>query len=83
MVNHPDKHIDVKDYIDARITPLDREVKQINRKVDLLFTKMDGVQAVDDRAIGADAMKRTIWRAAAAVAAFVTAAAGILLAVLK
>lgn len=75
------ERIDIKDYIDARVTPLDRDVKDIKHKVDLLFTKLDGVEAAGNRNVGADAMKATIWKAAAAVITAMGVVMGVVLTV--
>lgn len=77
------ERVAVKDYIDARITPIVADLGRIEHKVDRLFTKIDGVQANDDRSDGADAMKATIWRAAAALVGALGTITTIAVAVLK
>lgn len=77
------ERVAVKDYIDARITPIVADLGRIEHKVDRLFTKLDGVRATDDRSDGASAMKATIWKSAAATGTFVTAVAAVLVAILK
>ena len=77
------ERVAVKDYIDARITPIVADLGRIEHKVDRLFTKLDGVQATDDRSDGASAMKATIWKAAAATGTFATAVGAIIVAILK
>lgn len=77
------ERVAVKDYIDARITPIVADLGRIEHKVDKLFTKLDGVQAIDDRADGASAMKSTIWKAALAIATWLTALGTAVVAVLK
>lgn len=76
------ERVAVKDYIDARITPIVADLGRIEHKVDRLFTKLDGVRANDDRSDGADAMKRTIWKAAAAIVTAVCAIGGLVVAAL-
>lgn len=76
------ERVAVKDYIDARITPIVADLGRIEHKVDRLFTKIDIVRSNDDRSDGADAMKRTIWKAAAAIVTAVCAIGGMVVAIL-
>lgn len=72
----------VKDYIDARITPLDRDVKEIKRTLTGITQKLDSLQTSDDRADGAQAMKGTIWKAAAVIVTTLAAVVGVAVAVM-
>ena len=76
------ERVAVKDYIDARITPIVADLGRIEHKLDKLVLRVSDVQSADDRNDGADAMKRTIWRAAAAIVTVVCAVGGLIVAAL-
>lgn len=72
-----EEHVAVKDYIDARITPLDRDVKDIKRTVTEMAGVLDRLQSSSDRADGAQAMKGTIWKATAVIVTTLAAVGGV------
>ena len=76
------ERVAVKDYIDARITPIVADLGRIEHKLDKLVLRVSDVQSSEDRNDGADAMKRTIWRAAAAIVTVVCAVGGLIVAAL-
>ena len=76
------ERIDVKDYIDARLTPIDREIKGIKDTLDTVSLQISTGRALDDRAAGGHEMKATIWRATAAIVTTCTAISAVVVAVL-
>ena len=75
------ERIALRDYIDARLAPIEGAQVRIERKVDGLAQNVDNTQSAEDRELGAKQMRLTIWRAAAATIAAMGGLIGIVVAI--